>query len=212
MLNDRKSCAKLKEVKGIANSKVSVLMQGLVHGRPSVRAHPKARSELDAMEHQSFLFDVERIRPSYWATDCPRAMLRVGVTQEWVDESELPRERTKNNQRWRRPYDVLAETTHGEVKVDSGEHHSVAEVDLPIAKGCRYKVTDRRAGLTALWYHRNGTSVESSIPYSHGGRALVVKGTEEVENAEANSKYQDRMEGQRPWNFIRPMSMGFSSR
>ncbi|RWV81527.1 hypothetical protein BHE74_00049106 [Ensete ventricosum] len=38
-------------------------------------------------------------------------------------------------------------------------------------------------------------SVESSIPCSHGGRALVVKGTEEVENAETNSKYQDRMEG-----------------
>ncbi|RWW57370.1 hypothetical protein BHE74_00035850 [Ensete ventricosum] len=33
------------------------------------------------------------------------------------------------------------------------------------------------------------TSVELSIPCSHGGRALVVKGAEEVENAEANSKY-----------------------
>ncbi|RZS20891.1 hypothetical protein BHM03_00053467, partial [Ensete ventricosum] len=27
------------------------------------------------------------------------------VTQEWVDEGELPRERTKNR-RWRRPYNV----------------------------------------------------------------------------------------------------------
>ncbi|RWW60984.1 hypothetical protein BHE74_00031976 [Ensete ventricosum] len=43
-------------------------------------------------------------------------MLRPGVTQEWVDESELPRERTKNR-RWRRPYDVLAEATRGEVVV-----------------------------------------------------------------------------------------------
>ncbi|RRT33850.1 hypothetical protein B296_00024116 [Ensete ventricosum] len=34
-----------------------------------------------------------------------------------------------------------------------------------------------------------GTFVELSIPYSHRGRALVVKGTEEVENTEANSKY-----------------------
>ncbi|RWW35633.1 hypothetical protein BHE74_00059429 [Ensete ventricosum] len=32
------------------------------------------------------------------------------------------------------------------------------------------------------------TSVESSIPFSHGGRAMVVKGAEEVENAKANSK------------------------
>ncbi|RZS27562.1 hypothetical protein BHM03_00061057 [Ensete ventricosum] len=56
------------------------------------------------------------------------------------------------------------------------------------------------------------TSVESSIPCSHGGRTLVVKGAEEVENAKANSRYQDRAEGQRPRNFIRPVSMSFSSR
>ncbi|RRT52111.1 hypothetical protein B296_00037950 [Ensete ventricosum] len=49
------------------------------------------------------------------------------------------------------------------------------------------------------------TSVEISIPYSHGGRALIIKGTEEVENAEANSKYQDRTEGQKPRNFKRPV-------
>ncbi|RRT50554.1 hypothetical protein B296_00036259, partial [Ensete ventricosum] len=41
---------------------------------------------------------------------------------------------------------------------------------------------------------------------------LVVKGDKEVENAEANSKYRDRVEGQRPRNFIRPVSTGFSSR
>ncbi|RZS04929.1 hypothetical protein BHM03_00035334 [Ensete ventricosum] len=49
-------------------------------------------------------------------------------------------------------------------------------------------------GLEALGYRRGGTSVESSIPCSHGGRALVVKGAEEVENAEANSKSQDKAE------------------
>ncbi|RRT71981.1 hypothetical protein B296_00020089 [Ensete ventricosum] len=80
-------------------------------------------------------------------------------------------------------------------------------------KGCRYKSTDSRAmGLAASWYHRGGTSVESSIPCSHGGRTLVIKGAEEVEKAKTNSKYQDRAEGQRPINFIRPMSMRFSSR
>ncbi|RZS03445.1 hypothetical protein BHM03_00033627, partial [Ensete ventricosum] len=61
-------------------------------------------------------------------------------------------------------------------------------------KGC--KSTDSRAmGLAAPWYRKGGTSVESSISCSHGGRALVMKGTEEVENAKANSKYQDRAEG-----------------
>ncbi|RWW59363.1 hypothetical protein BHE74_00033714 [Ensete ventricosum] len=142
-------------------------------------------------------------------------MLRPGVTQEWVDEGEMPRERTKNR-RWQRPYDVLAEATRmiraaGELDCfnahirlrESGKSEDKAEC----------KSTDSRAmGLAAPWYHRGGTSVESSIPCSHGGRALVVKGAEEVENAKANSKYQDRAEGQRPRNFIRPMSMGFSSR
>ncbi|RZR96353.1 hypothetical protein BHM03_00025358 [Ensete ventricosum] len=80
-------------------------------------------------------------------------------------------------------------------------------------KGCRCKATDSRAmGLAAPWYCRGGTSMESLIPCTHGGRALVVKGAEEVENAEANSKYQDRVIGQRPRNFIRPVSMDFSSR
>ncbi|RWW13031.1 hypothetical protein GW17_00023279 [Ensete ventricosum] len=41
-------------------------MQGLIHGRRSVRGHPKARSKLGAMEHQNFLFDMERI-PSAFA-------------------------------------------------------------------------------------------------------------------------------------------------
>ncbi|RWW51819.1 hypothetical protein BHE74_00041794 [Ensete ventricosum] len=65
-------------------------------------------------------------------------------------------------------------------------------------KGRRCKTTDSRAmGSVAPWYYEGGTSVESSIPYSHGGRALVVKGAEEAKNAKANSKYQDRAEGQR---------------
>ena len=41
---------------------------------------------------------------------------------------------------------------------------------------------------------------------------MVVKGVEEVENVEANSKYRDKIEGQRLENFVRPVSMGFSSK
>ncbi|RWV89118.1 hypothetical protein GW17_00048751, partial [Ensete ventricosum] len=129
------------KVRGIANSKDSVLMQGLVHGRRSVRGHPKARSKLGAMEHQNFLFDMERIRPkciyggrtrhklfskTEWSKgdgglrnfqyDRYPGEISPSVTQEWVDEGELSRERTKN-QRWRRPYDMLAEATRGEVIV-----------------------------------------------------------------------------------------------
>ncbi|RWW01949.1 hypothetical protein GW17_00034984 [Ensete ventricosum] len=102
--------------------------------------------------------------------------------------------------------------------VGRGEEVTTSPVGLSYPKAkCwlekRCKLTDSRAmGLAAPWYHRGGTSVESSIPFSHEGRALIVKGAEEVENAKANFKYQDRAEGQRPRNFIRPMSMGFSSR
>ncbi|RRT82467.1 hypothetical protein B296_00015292 [Ensete ventricosum] len=80
-------------------------------------------------------------------------------------------------------------------------------------KGLIYETTDSSAmDLATSWPRRGGTSVESSIPYSHEARALVVKGLEEVENAEANSKYQDKAEGQRPRNFIRPVSTGLSSK
>ncbi|RZS18276.1 hypothetical protein BHM03_00050516 [Ensete ventricosum] len=80
-------------------------------------------------------------------------------------------------------------------------------------KGHKCKATYSRAmGLAAPWYHTGGTSVESLIPCSHGGRALVVKEAEEVENAEANFEYQDKAEGQRLRNFIRLVSTVFSSR
>ena len=42
LLSDRKSFAKLTEVRGIANSKNSVLIHGLVYGRWNVHGHPKA--------------------------------------------------------------------------------------------------------------------------------------------------------------------------
>ncbi|RZS15936.1 hypothetical protein BHM03_00047849 [Ensete ventricosum] len=50
---------KAGQVRGIANSKDSELMQWLIHGRRSVRGHPKVRSELSAMEHQNFLFNIK---------------------------------------------------------------------------------------------------------------------------------------------------------
>ncbi|RRT74907.1 hypothetical protein B296_00010739 [Ensete ventricosum] len=144
-------------------------------------------------------------------------MFHPGVTQEWVGEGELPRERTKNR-RWQRPYDVLAKTTHGEVVVrrrvfhvcasklasdgSLGHQHmgatyhqgrsqiaSISEShggDLIIQ---RCKAMDSRAiGLAVLWYRRGETSVESSIPCFHGGRALVVKGAEERSSAQVQSR------------------------
>ncbi|RRT56893.1 hypothetical protein B296_00047573 [Ensete ventricosum] len=96
--------------------------------------------------------------------------------------------------------DIKAETsphlsTFGSGCIDQGEllgEHTGAEVGG--RKGC--ETTDSSAmGLAASWCRKGGTSMETSIPCSHGGRALVVKGVEEVENAEANFKYQDKAEG-----------------
>ncbi|RZS23691.1 hypothetical protein BHM03_00056662 [Ensete ventricosum] len=77
-----------------------------------------------------------------------------------------------------------------EVVVERSEEAMTSPEGLNYPKAKRRcKATNSRAmGLAAPWYRKGGTSVESSIPYSHGGRALVVKGAEEVENTEANSK------------------------
>ncbi|RZR96875.1 hypothetical protein BHM03_00025993 [Ensete ventricosum] len=136
--------------------------------------------------------------------DGPRAILHSGVTREWVGKGELPKERTQSE---------VAEALRC-----AGRGHTLRDRDLIIQ---RYDWSDGRVGLLSAYIHLREpdksedeaeTSVESSIPCFHGGRALVVKRAEEVENAEANSKYQDRVEGQRPRNFIRSVSTGFSSR
>ncbi|RWV78178.1 hypothetical protein GW17_00060880 [Ensete ventricosum] len=68
--------------------------------------------------------------------------------------------------------------------IERGEEATISPVIYRSQrKGCRCKATDSRAmGLAAPWYRRGGTSVESSIPYSHGGRALVIKGDDEKFN------------------------------
>ncbi|RWW59908.1 hypothetical protein BHE74_00033128, partial [Ensete ventricosum] len=89
-------------------------------------------------------------------------MLRPGETREWVDEGQLSKERTQSK---------VAEVLR-----------SAGELDCSNAY-----IRLRESGKSE---DKAETSVESSIPSSHGGRALVVKGTEEAKNAEANSKYQ----------------------
>ncbi|RWW35555.1 hypothetical protein BHE74_00059496 [Ensete ventricosum] len=139
-------------------------------------------------------------------------MLRPSVTQEWVGEGELPRERTKFGDGGGPTICMIR--SYWELYFD--EQYNEKDW-IPWyrsdGKGCGCEATDSRAmGLAVPWYRRGGTSLEASIPCSHEGRVLVAKGTVEVKNAEANSKYQDRAEGQRPRNFIRPVSTGFSSR
>ncbi|RRT40305.1 hypothetical protein B296_00047011 [Ensete ventricosum] len=127
-------------------------------------------------------------------------MLRPGVTREWVSEGELPKERTQSE---------VAEALRCVGRGHTWRDRIIGaarELDCFSAHICLRepgKSEDKTEGRT---------SMESSIPCSHGGRALVMKRAEEVENAEANYKYQDTAKGQRPKNFIRPVSTGFSSR
>ena len=78
--------------------------------------------------------------------------------------------------------------------------------------------TDVRRRIVEPWaWQRHGTT-KVGLPWSHRslalmkGERLVMNGAEKVENVEANSKYQDKAEGQRLRNFIRPVSTSFSSR
>ncbi|RWW64962.1 hypothetical protein BHE74_00027758 [Ensete ventricosum] len=205
-----------------------------------------------------------------------------GLTQEWVGEGELPRERTQSEvaealrcqNDWRFgllqcSHSLGARQVRGQDRDDEGHAWELQSV-FPSTKGncsentgvlqqtvdkgeeattspeglsnpkakhwserrwtrrnatmpqrqiyrsrrkrCKCNAMDSRAmGLAAPWYHKGRIFVESSIPCSRGGRTLVVKGAEEMENAETNSKYQDKAEGHRPRNFIRPTSTGFLS-
>ncbi|RWW10631.1 hypothetical protein GW17_00025818 [Ensete ventricosum] len=56
-------------------------------------------------------------------------------------------------------------------------------------KRCRCKVTDSRVlGLAAPWYRRDMTSVESSIPCSHGVRSFsLLKGSIRINKDQPNS-------------------------
>ncbi|RRT47832.1 hypothetical protein B296_00008522 [Ensete ventricosum] len=104
--------------------------------RPPARCRPRATAPVaratahtDGVQHlpTRFLFSLNMskfevtlrellnmLREAESAIKKEKPVLYIGVTQEWVDEGELPIERTKN-WRWRRPYEVLAEATYGEV-------------------------------------------------------------------------------------------------
>ncbi|RWW73955.1 hypothetical protein BHE74_00018120 [Ensete ventricosum] len=70
---------KLTEVRGIANSKNFVLMQGLVCGLWSVRGHPKV---IETWRHRALKLSLHK----EW----------IRVTREWVGKSELPKERMQS--------------------------------------------------------------------------------------------------------------------
>ncbi|RZS04001.1 hypothetical protein BHM03_00034263 [Ensete ventricosum] len=123
-------------------------------------------------------------------------MLRPSVTREWVGEGELPKERTQSE---------MAEALRCASKGHTWRDRS------PISSYKNLNAMEMSPGGDMVQWIR-WISVESSIPCSHGGRALVVREAEKVENAKANFKYQDKAEGQKSENFIRPLSTGFSSR
>ncbi|RZR76574.1 hypothetical protein BHM03_00001400 [Ensete ventricosum] len=77
--------------------------------------------------------------------------------------------------------------SHGEDLIYKGMIGAAGELDC-ISAHIRLRELDKSKDKV-----EGGTSVKSSVPCSHGGRALVVKGAKEIENAEANSKYYDKV-------------------
>ncbi|RWW58066.1 hypothetical protein BHE74_00035099 [Ensete ventricosum] len=88
-------------------------------------------------------------------------MLRPGVTQEWVAEGELSREQIKNR-RWRGPYDVLAEATHGEVVVRVHQRESI----------CNGDVTRRRHGAANYGGINRGNATQAIVSLTTRRRAM----------------------------------------
>ncbi|RWW06138.1 hypothetical protein GW17_00030551 [Ensete ventricosum] len=98
--------------------------------------------------------------------------------------------------------------------VDSEEHHSAVEADLPIAKEGTQMQGNR------LYGHGLGSTMVSQRRDFRGVIDPLLSWRESIGrkrgrgggNAKANSKYQDRAEGQRTRNFIRSVSIDFSSK
>ncbi|RRT34089.1 hypothetical protein B296_00044484 [Ensete ventricosum] len=81
--------------------------------------------------------------------------------------------------------------------LSTGQEDAKRRIYRSRRKGCKCKTTDSRVmGLAAPWYRGGEASVESSIPCSHGGRALVVRGAEEV-HGEYRGKLQVSRQGRR---------------
>ncbi|RZS24834.1 hypothetical protein BHM03_00057947 [Ensete ventricosum] len=148
-------------------------MQGLVHGRRSVRDHPKFSTLLD---------------PEGCSGDCigegsqssRRAVDSRGECHGTV-EAGLPCVCIEMRALVVSIWGLCMIGAAGELDCFSA-HIRLRELGKSEDKA-ECKSTDSRAmGLAAPWYRRGGTFVESSIPCSHGGRALVVKGAEEPSN------------------------------
>ncbi|RRT85172.1 hypothetical protein B296_00000897 [Ensete ventricosum] len=119
-------------------------------------------------------------------------MLRPSVTQEWVDDGELPRERTKNR-RWWRPYDVLAKATRGKVvrrvfvcasKLTLDESLSHQHMRAVYHRGISSKLLGGYSGVKAGGRKGRGSDDESSGAQLPKSKALVRK---EVDSEEHHS-------------------------
>ncbi|RWW30604.1 hypothetical protein GW17_00004814 [Ensete ventricosum] len=107
-------------------------------------------------------------------------MLRLGMIREWSHGRTLS---------YKGIIGVLGELDN------PSTHIRLSELDNSEDK-TKCKTTNSSVmGLVTLWYPRDKTSVESSLPCSYGGRALVVKGAEEVENTEINSNITTILKG-----------------
>ncbi|RZS14031.1 hypothetical protein BHM03_00045684 [Ensete ventricosum] len=154
----------LTKVRGIANSENSILMQGLVYGRWSIRGHPKLQS----------VFPSTKRNCSENTEVLKQEVERGDEAMTSPEELNYLRAKHQSERRWTQMSAIVPQR----------------RIYRSRRKGRRCKATNSRAmGLAVTWYCKCGTSMESSIPCSYGGRVLVIKGAEEVENTKTNFKY-----------------------
>ncbi|RRT52278.1 hypothetical protein B296_00022194 [Ensete ventricosum] len=175
LLNDRKSYAKLTEVRGIANSKNLVLMQGLVCGRWSVRGHPKATGTQRhgalklSLRHgmDMSVIQLAEVKLGSEGLSMGQEDVKVGVTREWVGEGELPKEHTQSEVaealRWATGSSTSVNNTTARTMDSRSECHGTAEAGLPTSESHggdliiqRYDRSDWRVRLLQCLYSLKG--------------------------------------------------------
>ncbi|RRT67444.1 hypothetical protein B296_00018506 [Ensete ventricosum] len=108
-------------------------------------------------------------------------MLRPGVTQEWVDEGELPSDRTKNR-RWRMLYDVLAEARHREVVVRRRVFVCASELVLDESLSHQHMGAVYHRGISPSGRKERGSDDESSGAQLPKSKASIRKDVDSEEH------------------------------
>ncbi|RZR74477.1 hypothetical protein BHM03_00037318 [Ensete ventricosum] len=135
-------------------------------------------------------------------------MIRQGVIREWVDEGELPKERTQSKMAKALQFQRGSATQKQSVDQKGGGLEGVPQCRRGGSTDREERDTDVRQRIVGPW------ASNAMVPQRQDFRGVIDpllswresigrERGQEVENTEAKSKYQDKAEGQRPRNFTR---------